>query len=211
MDPDTKLPKRMSQRPITENQKEWYYKMLDEMEALLVIQKVPGEFIKCLSSMNLTPKKVGKTGATRIEVLQKVNAECIKNGLPPFWEEAITPGESNEALLEAIKGIVPNKTKLKWQICHAFMALNRATQIPPFPQGDLGSKHQFAAGHCWASVIDFTTGYYVIAMSDELVPYTAFYVEGRSYYVYLRMPFGFTGAPATFGELIAITLDDMIG
>ena len=69
VDPDTKLPKRMSQRPITENQKEWYYNMLDEMEALSVIQKVPGEFIKCLSSTNLAPKEVGKTGTTRIEVL----------------------------------------------------------------------------------------------------------------------------------------------
>ena len=124
VDPDTKLPKHMSQRPIMENQKEWYYKMLDEMEASLVIQKVPGEFIKCLSSMNLALKEVGKTGATRIEVLRKVNAKCIKNGLPPFWEEAITPGESNEALLEAIEGITPNETKSKWRICHVFMALN---------------------------------------------------------------------------------------
>ena len=114
VDPDTKLPKCMSQRPIMENQKEWYYKMLDEMEASSVIQKVPGEFIKCLSSTNLAPKEAGKTGTTRIEVLQKVNAECIKNGLPPFWEEAITPGESNEALLEAVEGITPNETKLKW-------------------------------------------------------------------------------------------------
>ena len=124
VDPDTKLPKHMSQRPITENQKEWYYKMLNEMEASSVIQKVPGEFIKCLSSTNLAPKEAGKTGATRIEVLRKVNAECIKNGLPLFWEEAITPGESNKALLEALEGIAPNETKSKWQICHAFMALN---------------------------------------------------------------------------------------
>ena len=211
IDPDVKLPKRMSQRPITENQKEWYYKMLDEMEASSVIQKVPGEFIKCLNSTNLAPKEAGKTGATKVEILRKVNAECIKNDLPPFWEEAILPGESNEALLDAVEGIAPNEVKSKWRICHAFMALNRATQIPPFPQGDLNGKHQFAAGHRWASVIDFAAGYYAIRMSDESVPYTAFYVEGRGYYVYLRMPFGLTGAPATFGELIAIALDDMIG
>lgn len=161
--------------------------------------------------MNLAPKEVGKTGTTRIEVLQKVNAECIKNGLPPFWEEAIIPRESNEALLEAVERIAPNETKSKWQICHMFMALNRATQIPPFPQGNLGGKHQFAAGHRWASVIDFTAGYYAIVMSDESVPYTTFYVEGHGYYVYLRMPFDLTGAPAMFGKLIAITLDDMIG
>jgi hypothetical protein len=43
------------------------------------------------------------------------------------------------------------------------------------------------------------------------MPYAAFYVEGRGYYVYLQMPFGLTGAPATFCEMIAIALDDMIG
>lgn len=69
IDPDTKLPKRMSQRPITEKQKDWYYRMLDEMEESHVIQKVPGEFIKCLNSTNLAPKEAGKTGATRVEIL----------------------------------------------------------------------------------------------------------------------------------------------
>jgi RNase H-like domain found in reverse transcriptase/Integrase zinc binding domain/Reverse transcriptase (RNA-dependent DNA polymerase) len=38
----------------------------------------------------------------------------------------------------------------------------------------------------------------------------AFYVEGHGYYVYLRMPFGLTGAPATFCEMVAIALEDMI-
>ena len=91
------------------------------------------------------------------------------------------------------------------------MALNCTTQVPPFPQGDLNNRHEFAAGHHWVSVIDFASGYYAVPLDDESVPYTAFYVEGRGYFVYLRMPFGLTGAPATFGELIAIALDDMIG
>jgi hypothetical protein len=98
IDPDTKLPKRMSQRPITENQKDWYYRMLDEMEESYVIQKVPGEFIKCLNSTNLAPKEAGKTGATRVEILWKV----------------IEPGESNEALLEAVKGHGKRTAKTKW-------------------------------------------------------------------------------------------------
>ena len=44
-----------------------------------------------------------------------------------------------------------------------------------------------------------------------MVPYVAFYVEGRGYYVDLRMPLGLTGAPATFCEMVAIALEDMIG
>ena len=114
VDPDMKLPKRMSQRLITENQKEWYYRIIDEMESVHVIQKVPGEFIKCLNSTNLAPKEAGKMGATRVEILHKVNAECIKNGLPPFWEEVMCPGETNETLLDAVEGDGPTAIKSKW-------------------------------------------------------------------------------------------------
>jgi hypothetical protein len=70
-------------------------------------------------------------------------------------------------------------------------------------------KQEFAAGHRWASVIDFAAGYYAVPLDNETVPYVAFYVEGRGYYVYLCMPFGLTGAPATFCKMVAIALDDM--
>jgi hypothetical protein len=101
--------------------------------------------------------------------------------------------------------------KTKWRVCHAFNALNKVMQVPPFPAGDLKAKHEFASGHRWASVIDFTAGYYVVPLDDETVPYVAFYMEGRGYYVYLRMPFGLTGAPATFCEMVTIALNNMIG
>jgi hypothetical protein len=61
------------------------------------------------------------------------------------------------------------------------------------------------------SVIDFAAGYYTVPLDDESVPYTVFYVEGRGYFVYLRMPFGLTGAASTFCEMVVVALDDMIG
>lgn len=124
------------------------------MEKAHIIQKVPGLFIKNLSSTNLAPKEAGKTGLTRTEILCSVNAECIHNGLPPFWEQVMEPGETNKALLEAVDGKTPNETKTKWRVCHAFNALNNITQVPPFPAGDLKAKQEFAAGHRWASVIN---------------------------------------------------------
>ncbi|GLB40100.1 hypothetical protein LshimejAT787_0706100 [Lyophyllum shimeji] len=193
VDPDLKFPTRINQRLVTEAQKAWFNDILDDMEKAHIIQKVPGTFIKALSSTNLAPKEAGKTGLTRVEILRSVNAECIRNGLPPFWEQVIEPGETNKALLEAVNGAEPH-------------------EVPPFPTGDLRAKHEFAAGHRWASVIDLAAGYYAIALDDDSVPYVvAFYVEGRGYYVYLRMPFGLTGAPATFCEMVSIALDDMIG
>jgi hypothetical protein len=101
------------------------------MEEAHFIQKVPGDFIKALSSTNLAPKEAGKIGATRTEILRKVNVECIKNGLPPFWEEVREPGESNEAMLEAVESSNGTKKKTKWYVCHAFTALNKVTQVPP--------------------------------------------------------------------------------
>ena len=212
IDPDQKFPTKINQRPITEGQKEWFNNILDDMEKSFVIQKVPGDFIKNLSSTNLAPKEAGKTGITRTEVMRQVNRECEKNGLPPFWEQV--PDNMNtdqEATMETIEDDKPNAPKTKWRVCHAFNALNKATQVPPFPAGNLRLKQEFAAGHRWASVIDFAAGYYAVPLDDESVPYVAFYVEGRGYYVYLRMPFGLTGAPTTFCEMIAIALDDMMG
>ena len=60
-------------------------------------------------------------------------------------------------------------------------------------------------------MIDLAAGYYTIRMDKEAVPYTAFHVEGWGFYMYLRMPFGLTGAPTTFCEMVATALDGMIG
>ena len=212
IDPEQIFPTRINQRPIKEGQKEWFHNILDDMEKSYVIQKVLGNFIKNLSSTNLAPKDAGKIGLTRTEVLRQVNLECKKNGLPPFWEQILDDEETSQgATLEAAEDDKLNTPKTKWRVCHAFNALNKATQVPPFPAGDLRTKQEFAAGHRWASVIDFAAGYYAVPLDDDTVPYVAFYVEGRGYYVYLRMPFGLTGAPATFCEMVVIALDDMIG
>ena len=41
-------------------------------------------------------------------------------------------------------------------------------------------------------------------------PYTTFYVEGRGYFWYLRMPFGLTGAPSTFAAMTADNMYDLL-
>ena len=144
---EMKFPTRVNQHPVTEVQKKWFNKILDGMEAAHVIQRVPGDFVKNLSSTNLAPKEAGKTGLTRTKVPRQVNAECICNNLPPFWEEVMLPGETNEALLEAVDNTPAGEKETKWRVCHAFNALNKVTQVPPFPAGNLKAKHEFASGH----------------------------------------------------------------
>ena len=60
-------------------------------------------------------------------------------------------------------------------------------------------------------VVNLASGYYAIPMDDHAVPFTAFHVPGRGYYVYLRMPFGLTGAPYIFCEALVTALGEMLG
>ena len=89
---------------------------------------------------------------------------------PPFWEQIPDDEETNQgATLEAAEDDKPSTPKTKWRVCHAFNALNKATQVPPFPVGYLRTKQEFAAGHRWASVIDFAAGYYAVPLDDDTV------------------------------------------
>ena len=55
-----------------------------------------------------------------------------------------------------------------------------------------------------------SAGFYAITVDPESRPYTAFYVEGRGYFWYKRMPFGLTGAPSTFSHMTATRMHEPI-
>jgi len=71
------------------------------------------------------------------------------------------------------------------------------------PQGDIRLKQQRLCGHHWVSTFDFVSGFYACPIPEEQQPYVCFYVKGRGYFSYKRMPFGLTGAPSTFAEMTA--------
>ena len=78
------------------------------------------------------------------------------------------------------------------------------------PQGDIRLKQQQLSGHCYISIFDFASGFYAVEVNKESRPYTAFYIEGRGYFWYTRMPFGLTGAPSTFAHMTATHLHDLL-
>lgn len=106
---------------------------------------------------------------------------------------------------------VSSKLKTKWRIVHAYKTINEATKIPTFPTGNLKSKQRCIAGHTMGSIINLASGYYAVAMDNHAVPFTAFHIPGRGYYMYLQMPFGLTGAPYTFCEAMVTALGEMLG
>ena len=60
-------------------------------------------------------------------------------------------------------------------------------------------------------MFDFAAGFYACEIGPKDQPYVCFYVEGRGYFCYKRMPFGLTGAPSTFAEMTAQALGDLVG
>ena len=88
--------------------------------------------------------------------------------------------------------------------------INCVTEIVPMPWGDIQLKQQKLSGHCYVSVFDFASGFYAVTIHKESHPYITFYVEGRGYFWYAKMPFGLTGAPLTFAHMTATHLHDLL-
>ena len=97
----------------------------------------------------------------------------------------------------------------KWRICQNYSALNRVTHIFPTPQGDIRTKQRELSGHRWVHSFDFTSGFYTVTIPEAICPYLTYYVEGRGFWTNKWMPFGLTGALATFGNVTANKLRDL--
>ncbi|QRW13143.1 Retrovirus-related Pol polyprotein from transposon [Ceratobasidium sp. AG-Ba] len=197
----TVFPKKAGQRRLNEPQRIALYQTLDELEAAGIIEPVSQDSVKAVSPINMVPKQ-STAPCPSIKLLQQMaNAECLKYGIPIKYPEAGIE-------VEADKG---ESQQAKWRLVQNFATVNKVTQVRPFPMGDLPSKQRWAAGKCYVSVMDLQAGFHAIPIAKESIPYTGFHVDSRGYYVYRRMPFGLTGAPTTFCEMLAKALHDLIG
>lgn len=95
-------------------------------------------------------------------------------------------------------------------MCQDFGGINRVTKIAPMPQGDIRAKQLRLSGHHYIHVFDFTAGFYGIAVHPDSQPYITFFIEGRGYFAYQRMPFGVTGGPSEFGHVTGEQFHDLI-
>src|SRR5882762_6664363 len=76
-------------------------------------------------------------------------------------------------------------------------------------QGDIRTKQQKLCGQRWRSVFDFAAGFYAVEIHKDTRPYLAFYDECKGFLTYSQMPFGLTGAPTCFNDMIARKLGDL--
>ena len=199
--PETTFPMKVHQKPLTPPQRRYLYDSIDTMLEAGIIEACNPEDVKCISPTTLAQKTHQGKGLALGELQHRVNDECVSQGmdtkfdLPP--RTAPTPDDS------------PSEEP-KWRICQNFSQVNKITKVAPMPQGDIRAKQQRLSGHRWVSGFDFAAGFYAVLVDPESRPYTAFYVEGRGYFWYKRMPFGLTGAPSTFGNMTATHLYDLL-
>ena len=193
---------KVNQKPLTPPQRKYLHESIDKMlEAGIIEQCLPDQ-VKCASPTTLAQKTHTGAGLVLEELQHRVNDQCITQGFKPLFNLAprSLPTPDDESC----------KTEPKWRICQNFSQINKVTKIAPMPQGDIRAKQQRLSGHRWVSSFDFAAGFYAVTVDEESRPYTAFYVEGRGYFWYKRMPFGLTGAPSTFGHMTATRMHELI-
>jgi len=155
--PGTTFPKRIPhQRQLTEAQKVYLSKSIDELLAADIIEPIRPEDVLCASPLTLAQKPHDCPGLSLPELQHKVNNECIAHGLPP----AHTLDTLGPTTLTAPEEDHPQK----WRICQNYNALNKVTKVFPLPQGDIRTKQRRLSGHRWIHGFDFASGFYAVSI-----------------------------------------------
>jgi hypothetical protein len=199
--PDATFSMKVHQKPLTPPQRRYLYESIDTMLEAGVIEPCKPDDVKCISATTLAQKAHQGKGLSLGELQHRVNDQCTASGMETKFD---LPPRTTPTLDDTL----PEEPK--WRICQNFSQINKITKVAPMPQGDIRAKQQRLSGHRWVSGFDFAAGFYAVLVDPESRPYTAFYVEGRGYFWYKRMPFGLTGAPSTFGNMTATHLYDLL-
>jgi hypothetical protein len=196
----TKIPSR-SYNP---DQRAFIESKVDEMLEAGIIRPIHPRDVRFVAQTVLAQKTHEGQGLPLDELKHRINDQCLKHGLPGEFDMPPRPELSN-VTAEGNK-----KQPTKWRLCQDFNGINRITEVAPIPQGDIRAKQLRLSGHRYIHVFDFAAGFYGIAVHPDSQPYITFYVEGRGYFAYQRMPFGVTGGPSEFGHVTAQRFHDLI-
>ena len=98
----------------------------------------------------------------------------------------------------------PNGT---YRFCLDFRKLNDVSKKDAYPLPYMNSILDKLRAARYISTIDLSQAYFQIPLEKNSKEYTAFTVPGKGLFQFTRMPYGLTGAPATFQRL----LDRLIG
>jgi hypothetical protein len=201
----TKFSTKIPPRSYNPSQRRYMEEKVDEMLEAGIIRQIHPRDVRAVAPTVLAQKAHEGQGLSLDELKHKLNVQCIALGLLSLFEETSVAMDEN-----TIAGPEREPPPTKWRMCQDFNNINKVTEIAPVPQGDIRAKQLRLSGHCYIHVFDFAAGFYGIAVDPESQPYIVFYVEGRGYFAYTRMPFGVTGGPVEFGHTTAQRFHDLI-
>jgi len=94
---DAKFRKKVHQKPLTPPQREYFHAKVNELlEAGIIEQCGPGE-VKCIAPTVLAKKAHEGEGLSMEQLMRRLNAECVKEGLEPcFPNEEVEEREENQ-------------------------------------------------------------------------------------------------------------------
>ena len=135
---------KVNQHPLSIPQHKYFNRVIDKMLGAGVIVLISHQDVKSCGAMTLTKKAHDGEGLTIKELQHWVNDECIAAGFPSVFEDlpphpgSHVNGPTDDEILAT-----------KWHVCQDFMDLNKVTQVPALPQGDIRAKQQHLSSHWW--------------------------------------------------------------
>ena len=97
----------------------------------------------------------------------------------------------------------------KWRLCTDYRKLNSMTVPDSYSLPNIDEIFSSLGGAVIFSTLDLFSGYNQIRMADDIIDFTSFTTIRK--FVYKVMPFGLTGAPATFQREMNCVLYDLLG
>jgi hypothetical protein len=195
----TKIPPR-SYNP---DQRAFIDAKVNEMLEADIVRPIHPSEVRFVAQTVLAQKTHEGQGLGIEELKYRVNEQCLEHGLP---DEFVIPPPPEPYHSSPYKQTTP----IKWRMCQDFGGINKVTEVAPVPQGDIRAKQLRLSGQRYIHVFDFAAGFYGIEVHPDSQPYITFFVEGRGYFAYQRMPFGVTGGPSEFGHVTGERFHDLI-
>jgi len=155
---------------------------------------------------------IGKTDIVKHQIITTNDVPVsqplrkVPLSLEPKIETLIENLKSNEIIRDSTSPwsspiVAVQKPDGQVRMCVDYRKLNSLTERPIFPIPDANLLFDTLGESNYFSAIDFSQGYYQVGMDEKDIEKTAFTTK-QGHFEFLRMPFGLSGAPATFQRMM---------
>ena len=169
------------------------------------------------SSEELTPSDLGphhiqlvegaKPVKSKFYKLNKFKSDILKEELIKLLEKGlIVPAKSSWSS----PIVLVKKKNGKWRLCNDYRRVNALTVPDVYSLPNIEEIFDSLAGATVFSTLDLFSGYHQILMAEDSIDITGFTTKFGNF-VYKVMPFGLTGAPATFQREMNSILLELLG